>query len=258
MSLKLITADIVEAAQRSSAAYFTHPDQSKAVFEHLGYTWIGLWQNGSSQAVLSMKDGQIYVSIAGTRASAWKLEDIFLDVDLTPMVVDAASNSRVTCGVHADLVDLWAWVLLQIHAAMSASTVIHVDGHSLGGARTQLTPLFVATQHIGNLYSFEAPKFADANYFAKYMTAMPNLVCTLNGADGWAAWPWIDHEMVRPPIPHLWLKETSWFEWIEPSEWPGGMNFADHDIDAVVKKLQMFANATPPSMVIDGPIKIPA
>jgi hypothetical protein len=246
-SIRTVTQDIVDAAQRSNAAYFTHPDQSKAVFEHLGYAWLGMFQNDSSQAVLSTKNGEIFLSISGTRASALKLEDIFLDVDLTPFDVGTVNapavapliigKGSVTRGVYADLGWMWAWVM----KTASPKCVIHVDGHSLGGARSQLTPLFLPKERIGCVYSFEAPKFAEPSYFTWAIPFMPQLVCTLNGADGWAAWPWDDKVMIRPPIDHLWLQNDGNFQWIQPHLWPGGMDFHDHDIDLVVKRLQRFA-----------------
>lgn len=224
-------AGILFAAQRSQAAYYTHENQSKAVFTSLGYTWIGMWQNASCQAVLSTKDNKTYLSISGTRASALKLEDIFLDIDLAPLYV--GNGAYVTKGVDADLAIMWAWVLQNI----PLGTHLTVDGHSLGGARAQLTPLFMPANLLDHIYSFESPKFAQANYFAVYMPELNDvLTCVLNGADGWAAWPWQNPELIRPPVNHLWLKPVD-YEWIQPHLWPGGMEFRDHDIQLVVDRL---------------------
>lgn len=253
-----ITADIVEAARRAEAAYFTHADQSKAVFEHMGYAWLGMWQNDSSQAVLSIKEGFVFLSISGTRASALKLEDIFLDVDLTPLQVQASwwqvangviiNNGQVTAGAYADMKEIWQWAQEKINSAALANmkVIFNVDGHSLGGARAQLTPLFLPKEQIGCVYSFESPKFAETNYFQWALPYMPHLVCTLNGGDGWAAWPWNDTVMIRPPIPHLWLQAPNryGYDWIEPHLWPGGMNFKDHDIDAIVARLTRLATVS--------------
>jgi hypothetical protein len=258
-----ITPDIVAAAQRAQAAYFTDRSQSKAVFEHLGYTWLDMWQNASSQAVLSIKDGLVFLSISGTRASAKHLEDIFLDVDLTPLSVQAAwapmvngsiaSNGQVTTGAYADMKDIWAWAqkAMLMMTPSDDKPVFNVDGHSLGGARAQLTPLFLPKDQIGDVYSFESPKFAETNYFQWALPYMPHLICTLNGADGWAAWPWNDAVMIRPPIPHLWLKApNSWgYDWIEPHLWPGGMDFRDHDIDTIVDRLAVLASRSRPQSI---------
>jgi hypothetical protein len=83
---------------------------------------------------------------------------------------------------------VWNWAL----SVAPKGSVFNVAGHSLGASRTQLTPLFLPASQIGALHSFEAPKFCDAQFYATYSAELASMVCILNGAELWAAWPWID------------------------------------------------------------------
>ena len=172
------------AAARANAAYVIDETASKVAFEALGDVWVAMYANSSHQAVISVDSQcETHLSISGTRFSALKLMDVFADMSLDPVSVD---GGNVTAGVYEGMRDMWDWVL----STVPDGDVIHVSGHSLGGARTHLTPLFLPTAQIGQLHSFEAPKFADAAFYATHAEALSGMVCVLNGADLWASWPW--------------------------------------------------------------------
>ncbi|CAM2142746.1 Fungal lipase-like domain-containing protein [Pararobbsia alpina] len=225
------------AAARANAAYVIDSAASRAAFSALGDTWIGHFTNSSHQAVLSADpNGETHLSISGTRASALKVLDVLCDVSLEPVSVEGGS---VTKGVYEGMGDLWAWVL----DTVPTGDVVHVAGHSLGASRAHLTPLFLPQSQIGRLHSFEAPKFADAAYYASHAAALAGMVCVLNGADLWAAWPWRDSRwQSRPLFDHAWLKDDAGnFEIIPGAQWPGGADSGDHDISRVQSRLETIA-----------------
>jgi hypothetical protein len=228
-------AAIVAAAKRANAAYIENDDASAAAFAALGDTWIGQFQDGSHQAVLSVDAaGAAHLSISGTRASQGALEDILADVSLKPVAV---KGGNVTSGVYEGMTNVWDWA----RTTAPHGTVFNVAGHSLGAARTHLTPLFLPVEQIGALHSFEAPKFADKQFYATYAAALSGMVCMLNGRDSWAAWPWVDPRwQSRPQQDHVWLKDVG-FTIIPASQWPGMGRFADHSIDLVQARCEKIA-----------------
>jgi hypothetical protein len=223
------------AARRASAAYIENDDQSRVAFEALGDTWIGQFQDDAHQAVLSVDSGgAAHLSISGTRASQGAIADVLADMSLTPIAV---KGGNVTKGVYAGMQNVWDWALSTAPSGVS----INVAGHSLGGARTHLTPLFLPTGRIGALHSFEAPKFCDAQFYATYATELARMVCVLNGRDTWAAWPWIDPRwQARPQQDHVWLKDSG-FAIIPVAKWPGGGSFGDHGTDLVQTRCEKIA-----------------
>ncbi len=228
-------AAIVTAAKRANSAYIENDDASAAAFAALGDTWIGQFQDRSHQAVLSTDaTGAVHLSISGTRASQGALEDILADVSLRPLAIKGGS---VTTGVYDGMQNVWEWALGKV----PHGTAFNVAGHSLGASRTHLTPLFVPAAQIGALHSFEAPKFADTQFYATYAEELAGMVCVLNGRDSWAAWPWVDSRwQARPQQDHVWLKDVG-YAVIPASQWPGMGRFADHSIDLVQARCEKIA-----------------
>lgn len=227
------------AAARSNAAYVIDQTASQAAFSALGDVWIGMYQNASHQAVLSADaSGETHLSISGTRASALKVMDVLADMDIAPRPVQGGT---VTQGVYEGMAGLWQWVFQTI----PAGDIVHVAGHSLGAVRTHLTPLFLPAAQIGRLHSFEAPKFADATFYASHAAALANMVCVLNGADLWAAYPWRNPQWCARPLPiHVWLKDDQGtFQMIQGSQWPGGVDADDHDISRVQARVEAIVAA---------------
>jgi hypothetical protein len=225
------------AAKRANAAYVIDRAASQAAFAALGDHWVGMYQNDSHQAILSADlNGNTHLSISGTRASALKVMDVLADMDIAPVSVQGGS---VTQGVYEGMSGLWQWVL----DTVPTGDTVHVSGHSLGASRTHLTPLFLPQSQIGMLHAFEAPKFADASFYQTHAAALANMVCVLNGADLWAAYPWKNPAWCARPLPlHVWLKDDlGSFEMIPGAQWPGGVNADDHDIGLVCHRLDSIA-----------------
>jgi len=232
-------AAIALAAKRANAAYETTPDKSKAAFTALGDDWVDLYSTDSMQAALSVDStGATWLSISGTRASDGYVIDVFRDVSLEPTKV---KGGTVTAGALAGMDDLWAWALDTVPDA----NPIFVSGHSLGHARACLSPLYLAPKRIGRIFGFEGPKFVGADFFQAYAASFANAIFTVQGADAWAAWPWLDWRwQARPPVDHIWLKDNGSFAIIPASQWPGGLKFGDHDIGLVCQRLEAIAAAS--------------
>jgi hypothetical protein len=227
------------AARRAEAAYIINAAQSKAAFEALGDVWSSIYSDANNQAVISVDpSGATHLSISGTRASSLKVGDIFDDVSLDPVSV---KGGTVTAGVISGMQDVWDWAL----SVAPKGTVFNVAGHSLGASRTHLTPLYLPPNQIGVLHSFEAPKFANAQFYATYAAELARMVCVLNGTDLWAAWCWFDGRYSRPQVDHAWLKDDAGaFSIIPASQWPGGVDPGDHGISLVVARLEKIAAAS--------------
>lgn len=226
---------IALAAKRANAAYIIDAAKSKAAFEALGDVWSSIYSDANNQAVLSVDPaGGTHLSISGTRASSLKLQDVFDDMSLDPHPV---SGGSVTEGVISGMRQVWDWAL----SVAPAGSVFNVAGHSLGASRTHLTPLFIPAAQIGALHSFEAPKFANSQFYSTYADELANMVCTLCGKDTWAAWPWIDPRwQARPRQDHIWLKSFG-FSVIPANQWPGLGSFADHSMDLVQARIEKIA-----------------
>lgn len=219
---------ITLAAARANAAYLEKDDESRAAFTALGDTWLGQYETATNQAVVSYSPKGYHLSISGTRASDLRLLDIFADVSLEPVPVTGGS---VTKGVLTGMQEVWDWA-----KGLAPGVTWHVTGHSLGAARTHLAPLFLETDRIGELHSFESPKFCDAQYYQSHAAQLAGMVCVLHGRDTWAAWPWIDRRwQARPDQDHVWITSTT-FEEIPWQKWPGLGCMRDHDMDDVLRR----------------------
>ncbi|MGF6937802.1 hypothetical protein OKW41_006964 [Paraburkholderia sp. UCT70] len=228
-------AAILAAARRANAAYVIDPAQSGVAFEALGYSWIGQFQDGDSQAVLSRDAAGVYLSISGTRFSDRKLGDLFDDIDVWP--VDLGDGVHVTRGAYEGCADIWAWAKAQVPRA----TVFNVEGHSLGGWRTSYTPLFLPAAQIGALHAFEPPKGANLAYYTRYAAELAALVIVGNGKDVWFGYPRLDGRWIHRPGEVLHLLERG-CQVIDSAAWPGGLDYADHRMDLVVERLAALAS----------------
>ncbi|WP_321865751.1 alpha/beta hydrolase family protein [Paraburkholderia tropica] len=230
-------AEILAAARRADAAYIIDTAKARAAFEALGYTWIGQFKDNDSQAVLSRDaSGAVYLSISGTRFSDGKLGDLFDDIVTLP--VNLGDGVQVTHGAFDGCADIWAWAKAQV----PGGTVFNVEGHSLGGWRATYTPLFLPPAQIGALHAFEPPKGANLAYFQKYSAELARLVIVGNGADLWFGYPRLDRRWIHRPGEMLHLLPTG-YRIIDTSEWPGGLDYGDHDIDLVVTRLAVISGA---------------
>jgi hypothetical protein len=217
------------AAHRAQAAYIIDRAQAKAAFEALGHVFIDQYQDDDSQAVLSVADGQTYLSISGTRFSAGKIGDLIDDMQTES--VELGDGAAVTRGAYESAKEIWNWAL----KLAPAGTVFNVCGHSLGGWRTTYTPLFIHYAQIGTLYAFEPPKGASLAYYQKYEKELAGLVIVGQGADVWFGYPRLGPWIHRPG-PMIWIQETG-FSVIDTAAWPGGFDLGDHSIDLEVTRI---------------------
>jgi hypothetical protein len=222
------------AAQRANAAYEETVALSQAAFSKFGDAWIAMYQKPGIQAVLSVDlAGNPWLSISGTRPGLTL--DVFEDISIEMMPV---KGGNVTKGVYEGMSDLWSWVLETAPTGAKFS----VCGHSLGASRTHLTPLFIPQQQIGPMFSFEAPKFCDAAYYATYKSKLATMTCFLDGEDLWASFP--VGLNARPIQLHVWLKgDEGQYVLIDGDQWPGGINPADHSMDRVQARVIALINA---------------
>jgi len=228
---------VVLAAQRSSAAYIEDAAKAQAAFEALGDKFIGMTSGVDYQAALTQDAaGATHLTISGTRAAQGDLVDVFDDADLIPAHLRVGT---VTVGVNSGQVKLWNWVL----KTADPKAVINVAGHSLGGARAQLALAYLPASRLGQIVSLAAPKYIQADFFKTYADELWRLTCVLNGADGWASWPWRNLLWDdRPPVDHVWLKDDNGgYVMIAGDKWPGGLVFADHDLSKYTSRLERIA-----------------
>lgn len=225
---------IAKAAARANAAYIEDAAQSKAAFEALGLTWLGIYANDSHQAVLSRDASSIYLSISGTRFLS-RLGDLIDDLFISS--IDLGGGAKVSAGAYVGLGAMWAWA----QGLAPAGSVFNVEGHSLGGERALYTGSFLPASQIGQICAFEAPKGANAAYWTRYSDIISKAVSTANQSDIWYGWPFLS-EYEHPPFPVAWLGVTG-YKMIMPSQWPGGVSMAQHDMGMVQARINAIAAA---------------
>jgi hypothetical protein len=221
------------AAQRCNAAYIEDLSAVTAAFTQLGMSVIGQYQNLTHQCVLSKDStGLVYLTIAGTRISEGNNLDLLDDVWMAP--VAAPKGGVVSSGVFTGMADLWNWVF----ANTSVTTVINVEGHSLGAERALLTPLFLPKERLGDLYAFEAPMCATQEYWDAYREELMYAILTVCGNDRWYAWPPGQGYVHDAHGEVVWFQPTQ-VSVIPTGAWPGtDLDMDDHDIELLISRIQ--------------------
>lgn len=236
--MKVDWLQLYNAARRANLAYELDPAKSSAGFFSLGQglTWLGIYQNGSHQAVVCTDDkGEGYLSISGTR---FKTDPGDLLDDVSLLSHDLGDGVEVTRGAFEGLDDMWEWA----DSFVDPSTVWHVCGHSLGAWRTRYTPVFLPPERIGSLHSFESPKGANAAYWNKYQQQLAGMISVVNERDLFVSWPFLSFEGWEHPqmLPVVWLQGSS-YSITMPHMWPGGRDVRDHSMDVVEARLKVLA-----------------
>ena len=215
---------------RCAAAYAPDDGTARRNFARLGCNLLGRYCNDSHQAVALRAGGRATITLAGTRLDGSVAEaagDLIADLDFSPLEVRAG---RVAAGAHHGLGSVFSWAL----GLFKAGEPVDVEGHSLGGQRTLLAPLWLPAARIGRMTAWEPPKAADDRFYHDFMIT-PGVPCTtvLNGADPWAAWPWFDSDLLHPPGPILHLRDGTW-SWTTRDRWTASPWAAeDHEAGAV-------------------------
>lgn len=223
---------MLAATQRCNAVYIEDLAAATAAFQQLSMSVIGQYRNLTHQGILSKDNhGQLYLTIAGTRASEGDNIDIVDDVWLTPAA--APRGGSVSSGVFSGMADFWKWVF----SNTPAGSIINVEGHSLGAERTLLTPLFLPKERIGDLYAFEAPKCATQEYWDAYREELAGAIQTVCGADLWYNWP-LDRDYVHDAKSTVVWFQSDKVSVISPSAWPVGIDPDDHGIEVLESRVQ--------------------
>ncbi|RKP50496.1 hypothetical protein [Trinickia fusca] len=228
---------IYAAAKRAEAAYIADEDEAKAAFAALGLTFIGQHRDASHQAVLSHDAaGATYLSISGTRFGEADNVDLLDDLYLLP--VSVPRGGIVAAGAYSGMQELWQWVSSHI----GPDVAVNVEGHSLGGERTLLTPLFLPKERIGTLHAFDAPKCASQAYWDVYREELAGAVRTVNRQDLWYGWPPAGPYQHDEQAEVIWLVQDG-FRIINAMAWPGGFDVENHAIAEIVTALEGIASA---------------
>ena len=226
---------LLAAAKRAQAAYLPDECDARTAFESMGLTFVGRHCDLVHRAVLSCDaEGATYLSISGTRFNEANNIDLLDDLYLLP--IHAPRGGIVASGAHSGMAELWQWVM----SAVPPNTIINIEGHSLGGERALLTPLFVPSAQIGALYVFDAPKCASQSYWDAYRSELAGAVCTVHGRDVWYGWPLGDLYCHDAQGEVLWLADGMYRK-VDPAMWPGGLSVEDHRIDAIVETIERLA-----------------
>lgn len=229
---------LARAARRAELAYAEpiHYGTPGAPFGEIGDAIVTFYQNDTHQAYLTIDSaGQPWLSISGTRGPFSK--DVFDDIDLTPFKL--ALGGSIAQGCYEGTQALYDWA----DQVAPAGLKINVTGHSLGAARTHLAPLCLPPGRVGDLYSFESPKFADLAFYERFDTQLAQLTCVLNARDCWAAWPWFGDVYSRPLVDHIWLNSTGSYNYLlYPVKFPDFTDSpSDHDISLVRQRIEAIA-----------------
>ncbi len=238
-------SSLLASIARCDAVYEPDDQIARHRFSQLGSPVLGRSCDAGHQAIAHRDpDGWATLTICGTRVSEGSLRehavDLFEDVDFSPR--DIGNGVQVAAGAIDGLGSVYSWAV----ALLQDQELIRVEGHSLGGQRTHLAPLFVPISRLDRAIAWEPPKAANDTFYQTYAPAIARTITILNGADPWAAWPWISGGLVHPPGPILWLHNANW-SWITRESWPGGemLSASDHDVSQILLSVQHLSAALP-------------
>lgn len=226
---------------RCNAVYDPDDTSARQKFAELGCSVLGRYCDAGHQAVAHHDpDGWPTITLSGTRVSEGTLRehavDLFEDIDFTPT---PTTGGMVAWGALSGLGEVFAWAM----ALFDADVAVRIEGHSLGGQRSHLAPLFVPLARLDRIIAWEPPKAADDDYYAHHSAWFAHSLTVINGADPWAAWPWTSTKLQHPPGPLLWLKSDGGWSWTDRDGWPGGeiLHASDHNTDQVMRIVQVLA-----------------
>ena len=229
---------LLQSISRCDAAYLSDTVQAETRFVSLGSTVLGRYSDAGHQAVAHRdQDGWATLTICGTRVSEGSLRahtvDLFEDIDFAPC--DLGGGMLVASGALEGLARVFQWVEPLFHP----NETIRIEGHSLGGQRSHLAPLFIPLSRLDRMIAWEPPKAGNNQYYQAHSGWFDRTLTIFNGSDPWAAWPWTCDTLVHPPGPILWLRRNSW-EWTTRSSWSGGEILAasDHFTSEIARKVQ--------------------
>lgn len=211
---------LLSYAQLSAAAYTDGHDARAAAAAALGFETIGTYENGDHRAFVCRSGTRHILVLCGTRFSDGNIRELMDDAYIA--YVPVGGPAKVMAGFHAGMHDLFAWAL----GLVPGSAQLELTGHSLGGARAHLAPVFMPEERIAATVSFGAPKAANAAYWQR-LAKQPTRV--VHGRDLWAGWPFHTLWGCCHPDALLWCAKGTLAPIME-AQWPGGLDPTDHDI----------------------------
>jgi hypothetical protein len=235
--------NLLEAMKRANAVYQDSDDMAKQAFESIGCKLLGRYSDHFHQAVVCITPDNSYeICISGTRVTdgtiAQTIADLSEDVYFYPH--DIGQGAKVAKGAYFKLDEVFTWAL----SFIPETEMIQISGHSLGGQRAHLTPLFVPIDRIKSIYSFAPPKAANKKYWEQYENLNDVIFTVVCEDDPWFAWPWKFDELEHPEFNELiWLHDDT-YSLIYPKNWPGGnvLNQKNHYPETYINKLNSIVN----------------
>jgi hypothetical protein len=216
--------DLLLLARLCNLAYVdSEPVRVKSA-DALGIIYLATYETVDHRAFLATQRDRTILVLCGTRFSDGNWRELFDDEDLLP----ASANPAVMAGFHRGCAEMFGW------AREKAPQIDTVTGHSLGGARAHLSPLWLGPKEI---VSFGAPKCGTATYWKNSATP---LIRVVHEHDFAPAFPFISEFIQATPL--LWLHDGKIVE-AQEAEWFGD-SLADHSIqDGYVKALEALTPA---------------
>ena len=202
-------AGLLASINRCTAVYEEDDSTAREAFAALGCTVLSRVSTAEHQAVVHIDpDGYKTLTISGTRVSdgtiAQKSTDLFADLHFASLGV--GQGARVATGAYDGMEPVFALAL----RFLEPGERLRVEGHSLGGQRTHLAPLFVPLAQLDRMIAWAPPKLGNDIYYELYDAWFDRCVTVVNKNDPWAAWPWLTTLLQHPPKPLLHLHDDGW------------------------------------------------
>jgi hypothetical protein len=247
---------VLLAAKVANAAYIGDLTEATNAFGVLGYGVLDRYRDNDHQVYLLSSAEGMTLAIAGTRV-LHSIGDLKDDLDFSALNISAQGAGikvagRVANGAFKGMhaIAHWAGKIVG-DANLGGDATFDIIGHSLGGERALLCACFVSPKNVRGVYAFESPKCADEAFWASAADYLLKTTVVVNGNDLWAGWPFVS-EWSHPPILHMHLLGDGKYELVMPDALPTMYSPADHDIEAVIKRLEDITTAAPSGALVTG------
>lgn len=215
-----LAGDLLQLARLAQAVYIDDPVQRSIAVMAAGFDIVAPYETEDHRALFCSAGARLVLVLCGTRFSDGNEEELFDDIDESSVCLPYGQH--VMAGFHRGMQDLYSWAM----AMVPAGAQLAITGHSLGGARGHLAPVFIDPLRISQITTFGAPKAANRAYWAtRTATRLQRVV---NARDLWAGWPFVGEWCHADGL--IWLDGGS-LKFITEAEWPGGRSLNDHSID---------------------------
>ena len=212
-------------------------------FAALGHKVVARMSDDMKQAVITAdpKDGGgvFNLNTSGSRIAGDKsvggsygamLGDVMQDMDVTPFATPG--GYAVTAGPWRRAQAIFSWAKAQV----PAGSKWRFRGHSLGSWCNLYAFSSFALDEVLDINVLASPKGAEAAYWASLPPgALEKVTSWIYRRDLWAGYPW--RLPGAPAYRHLPGASIAWLDGKNPpraiseTDWPGGINPSDHDLD---------------------------